>query len=226
MATTRLPVSRQVDAVERAGGLLPDPDSSCGADGAVPDFSSVPAQEAWEYIVRVHRQRLYRLALALTRNPHDAEDLTHEVLHRVFRKLDQYRTGNFYGWLYRVTVNVHRDQARRRRRVCLQRLEAEVADRTNTFCPGPEEIVLGAMVDGDVEIALRSLSPVLRDAMLMYDVVGLSYDEIAEILDIKRGTVASRIHRARARMRVVLAHRAPVSTKDRARASASVAGAA
>jgi RNA polymerase sigma-70 factor (ECF subfamily) len=148
------------------------------------------------------------LAYGLTRSPHDAEDLTQDVFDRVFRSIGTYSDGNLDGWLYRITVNLFRDQNRRKRRLRLEPLPADTADR---FCcsqpdPGTAE---GSAFDDDVRDALSALHPDLRAAVLLFDVDGLTYDEIAAAIGVKRGTIASRIHRGRAQLRAALAHRAP-----------------
>jgi RNA polymerase sigma factor (sigma-70 family) len=79
-------------------------------------FAPTAPDLTWEGIVRDHSARVYRLALHLTGNPHDAEDLTQDVFVRVFNSLSQYKPGTFEGWLHRITTNLFLDRVRRRRR--------------------------------------------------------------------------------------------------------------
>ncbi len=162
---------------------------------------------SWEEIVREHSARVYRLAYRLTGNRQDAEDLTQEVFVRVFRSLDSYTPGTFEGWLHRITTNLFLDQVRRKRRIRMDVLEG---DRLATpEGPGtPERAYEHANLDNDVQAALDELPPEYRAAVVLCDIEGLSYQEIAVTLGIKLGTVRSRIHRARARLRVSLEHRA------------------
>ncbi len=173
---------------------------------ATTDRSGVPT---WDEIVELHSDRVYRLAYRLTGNRHDAEDLTQEVFVRVFRSLDTFTPGTFEGWLHRITTNLFLDQARRKQRIRFDALSDERADRLISRTPSPDDALVDVTFDDDVERALAVLPPEFRAAVVLCDVEGLSYDEIAVILDAKLGTVRSRIHRGRAMLRRSLAHRAP-----------------
>jgi RNA polymerase sigma-70 factor (ECF subfamily) len=164
---------------------------------------------SWEDIVRDHSARVYRLAYRLTGNQHDAEDLTQEVFVRVFRSLDTYTPGTFEGWLHRITTNLFLDQVRRKARIRFDALPDDSGDRLAGREPGPERAFEHLNLDLDVQAALDQLPPQFRAAVVLCDIEGLSYEEIAEALDIKLGTVRSRIHRARAMLRESLADRAP-----------------
>ena len=164
---------------------------------------------SWDEIVREHSTRVYRLAFRLTGNPHDAEDLTQEVFVRVFRSLANYQPGTFEGWLHRITTNLFLDQARRRQRIRFDALSDERAERLTSSAPSPDAAYADRMFDDDVERALATLPPDFRAAVVLCDVEGLSYEEIAEILGAKLGTVRSRIHRGRTMLRAALSHRAP-----------------
>jgi RNA polymerase sigma-70 factor (ECF subfamily) len=167
---------------------------------------------SWEEIVREHSARTYRLAYRLTGNRPDAEDLVQETFVRVFRSLHTYTPGTFEGWLHRITTNLFLDSARRRSRVRLE-LMGEDADRFAVRSPEhtPEREYEHQNLDDDVQRALDELPAEYRAAVVLADIEGLSYEEISVTLGIKLGTVRSRIHRARARLRVSLAHRRPAS---------------
>jgi RNA polymerase sigma-70 factor (ECF subfamily) len=169
----------------------------------------------WDEIVEQHSDRVYRLAYRLTGNPHDAEDLTQEVFVRVFRSLDSYTPGTFEGWLHRITTNLFLDQARRKQRIRFDALSDERADRLSSNQPTPDIAFTDQRFDDDVERALQALPPDFRAAVVLCDVEGLTYEEIAEILGAKLGTVRSRIHRGRAMLREALKHRAPKSGRLR-----------
>jgi RNA polymerase sigma-70 factor (ECF subfamily) len=169
----------------------------------------------WAAIVAEHSSRVYRLAYRLTGNRQDAEDLTQDVFVRVFRSLDSFEPGNFAGWLHRITTNLFLDRARRAARI-----------RMDGFAEGAEHQILGSEIlpedavhdagfDPDIETALASLPEKFRVAVVLCDVEGLSYDEIAEVLGVKVGTVRSRIHRGRTQLRDALAHRAPARGRSR-----------
>jgi len=174
-----------------------------------------PDVAAWEVIVREHSARVYRLAYRLTGNPHDAEDLTQEVFVRVFRSLHTYTPDNFPGWLHRITTNLFLDKARRRARLRFDVLGEEALERLVGSAPASERSVTDGMFDADIEHALATLPEEFRAAVVLCDVEGLSYDEIAEALDIKLGTVRSRIHRGRKMLRSALDHRAPHAGRTR-----------
>ena len=169
----------------------------------------------WAEIVERHSDRVYRLAYRLTGNRVDAEDLTQEVFVRVFRSLDTYSPGTFEGWLHRITTNLFLDGARRKQRIRFDALSDERAARLASPTPAPETAFAERTFDDDVERALAALPPDFRAAVVLCDVEGLSYEEIATILDAKLGTVRSRIHRGRAMLRTALAHRAPTSGRER-----------
>ncbi len=163
----------------------------------------------WEDIVRTHSARVYRLAYRLTGNPHDAEDLTQEVFVRVFRSLSSYTPGTFEGWLHRITTNLFLDSARRKQRIRFEGLADDMAHRLPGSEPTPAQAFDDSHLDGDVQAALKALPPEYRAAVVLCDIEGFSYEEIAATLGVKLGTVRSRIHRGRAQLRAALEHRRP-----------------
>ena len=176
----------------------------------VPAFEPVPdALPSWDEIVRTHSARVYRLAYRLTGNKHDAEDLTQDVFVRVFRSLSTYTPGTFEGWLHRITTNLFLDQARRKQRIRFDALADDAAERLPGREPGPAQVYDERHFDDDVQRALDALPPDFRAAVVLCDIEGLSYEEIAATLGIKLGTVRSRIHRGRVQLRAALEHRAP-----------------
>ena len=170
---------------------------------------------SWEEVVAQHSARVYRLAYRLTGNPHDAEDLTQEVFVRVFRSLSSYTPGTFEGWLHRITTNLFLDQARRKSKIRFDSLGEDAETRLPSRTVGPDDALVDSMFDDDVEAALAELPPDFRAAVVLCDVEGLSYEEIADVLGLKLGTVRSRIHRGRTMLRRALAHRAPTSGRVR-----------
>jgi RNA polymerase sigma-70 factor (ECF subfamily) len=151
---------------------------------------------------------LYSAALRMTRNPADAEDLVQETYLRAYRGFGGFEEGtNLKAWLYKILtntfINSYRSKKRRPDEVDLDEtedfylfrrlggLEAAAAGRT------PEAEVLDAMPDEVVKEALESLPEQFRMAVLLADVEGFSYKEIAEIMDVPIGTVMSRLHRGR-----------------------------
>ncbi len=173
----------------------------------------------WDEVVRLHSARVYRQAYRLTGNKHDAEDLTQEVFVRVFRSLSSYTPGTFEGWLHRITTNLFLDMVRRRARIRFDGLGDDAAERLVGKEPGPAQVYAERTFDSDVQAALDAMPPDFRAAVVLCDVEGLTYDEIARVLDIKIGTVRSRIHRGRALLREALEHRAPTAPRPSKEAS-------
>jgi RNA polymerase sigma-70 factor (ECF subfamily) len=199
-----------VDAGEVAHAPVCDPGSV--SEPAVrpeaPEPEVVWVAPTWEQVVRDHSARVYRLAYRLSGNPQDAEDLTQETFVRVFRSLADYSPGTFEGWLHRITTNLFLDMVRRRQRIRFDALP-EDTERLPGTAPSPEQVYADTHLDPQVQAALDALSPEFRVAVVLCDIEGLTYEEIAATLGIKLGTVRSRIHRGRVQLRQALAHLAP-----------------
>ena len=162
---------------------------------------------SWEEVVRNHSPRVYRLAYRLSGNKHDAEDLTQEVFIRVFRSLANYTPGTFEGWLHRITTNLFLDMVRRRARIRFEGLAENADERLAGREPSPDQRYDDRHFDADIQSALDALPAEFRAPVVLCDIEGLSYEEIAATLDVKLGTVRSRIHRGRAQLRRALEHR-------------------
>jgi RNA polymerase sigma factor (sigma-70 family) len=163
----------------------------------------------WDEVVREHADRVYRLAYRLSGNRADAEDLTQETFVRVFRSLAQYSPGTFEGWLHRITTNLFLDMVRRRQRIRFDSLPEDAGDRLAGSDPSPEQAYDEMHLDPEIQAALDALPPDFRAAVVLCDIEGLTYEEIAATLGIKLGTVRSRIHRGRVQLREALAHLDP-----------------
>lgn len=158
---------------------------------------------SWGELVAEHADSVYRLALRLSGNQHDAEDITQETFMRVFRSLKNYQPGTFEGWLHRITTNLFLDMVRHRGKIRMEALPEDY-ERVPGNDMTPEQAYTVANLDPALQEALDELSPDFRVAVILCDVVGLSYDEIAETLGVKMGTVRSRIHRGRTQLRASL----------------------
>jgi len=188
-----------------------------GPEATVPPYGGQQdwTPPSWDEVVAQHSARVYRLAYRLTGNPHDAEDLTQEVFVRVFRSLSSYTPGTFEGWLHRITTNLFLDQARRKAKIRFDALAEDADQRMPGRVVSPDLALMDNHFEDDVEAALASQPPDFRAAVVLCDIEGLSYDEIADVLDLKLGTVRSRIHRGRSMLRKALAHRAPAAGRVR-----------
>ena len=157
----------------------------------------------------VHLDALYHLALRLTRNRAEAEDVVQEAFLRAFRSFDRFNPGtNCRAWLFTILRNVFLNRVRSQGR---EVLEAEVGGldqvemTTDTRVEGnPEERFLQTMLHGDVDRALTTLPLAFREAVLLVDVEGLTYREVADVLRCPIGIVMSRLSRGRALLRRAL----------------------
>jgi RNA polymerase sigma-70 factor (ECF subfamily) len=172
----------------------------------VPEVRAELEAEALSYI-----DSLYRTALRMTRNPADAEDLVQEAYLRAFRSLHQFRVGtNLRAWIFRIMTNAYINEYRKRSRrptsASLDDLEEFyvydhlIDSGVQPTSERPEDVVLNQLTAEDVLEALDDLSDDFREVVVLADVEGFSYREIAEIMDIPVGTVMSRLYRARRRL--------------------------
>ena len=151
---------------------------------------------------------LYTAALRMTRNRADAEDLVQETYLKAYRAFDSFQQGtNLKAWLYRILTNTYINTYRAKKRrpeqseiedvedlYLYRRLGGLEAARTGRSA---EEEVLDTLTEGEIKDAIEALPEQFRMAVLLADVEGFSYKEIAEILDVPIGTVMSRLHRGR-----------------------------
>ena len=144
----------------------------------------------WEEVARSHGRKIYNYAYRLSGNPHDANDLVQEVLLCVRSGLAEYQPGSFEGWLWRITRNAFLDEVRKRRRRPLL-----------PFPDDHDQVLADLRLDDDIQKALSDLPYEFREAVVMCDVIGLSYEEISQAVAIPVGTVRSRIHRGRRLLR-------------------------
>lgn len=175
-------------------------------------------QSAFEALVGRYARHVYNIAYRMAGNDADAKDLTQEAFVRVFRALRSIDpSANLDSWLYRIVTNLFIDLLRRRPKVRVESLDAPVA----TFKGGEvvrevadasadtEAAVVDRQLDAEVQRALMALPHDLRAVVVLSDIEGYAYEEIAIMLSIPVGTVKSRLHRARRTLQTVLRHLAP-----------------
>ncbi len=158
----------------------------------------------WEEVARVYGRKIYNFAYRLAGNPDDAADLTQEVLLRVKKGLAGYQPGSFEGWLWRITRNAFLDDIRRRKRRPTAPLPDEVDRLAGHSSPAPDEILASVRLGEDIQAALLELPFDFREAVVLCDVVGLTYEEISTAVAAPIGTVRSRIHRGRKMLKGLL----------------------
>jgi RNA polymerase sigma-70 factor (ECF subfamily) len=165
-------------------------------------------QAEFAELAMVHMAALYTAALRLTRNPSDAEDLVQETYLKAYRAFGSFSEGtNLKAWLYKILTNtfINSYRAKKRRPEIADVEDVEdlylyhhlAADHAGGLGRSAEDEVLERFTDTEVKEAIESLPDAFRIAVLLADVEGFSYKEIAEITDVPIGTVMSRIHRGR-----------------------------
>lgn len=170
--------------------------------------------QEFDRLVERHYQHAYNLAYRLTGNATDAEDLVQEAFLRAYRFFDRYDpTMPFINWFNQILTNLFIDEYRRRKRLPTLSLEerfenedgeeSEQLDIADTS-PSPLEIAEDNQYLDAIEEGLRRLAPEFRVAVVLADVMGHSYEEIAEIMNTCIGTVRSRIHRGRKQLRDII----------------------
>ena len=166
-------------------------------------------EAAFEQLVRRHHKKVFRLLLRMMGNREEAEDVAQEAFLSLHRHGRRFRgEARFSTFVYRVASNaaLNRRRTLGRNRARLQKLAVRQAagDDLPTTPRNPEDAASGADLSRRVSSALDALKPSLRLPVVLYDMEGLAYREIAEVLGIAEGTVKSRIHRARQALRAEL----------------------
>lgn len=149
---------------------------------------------------------LYRVALSLTGQQADAEDLVQDTLVRAFRAADRFDGAHPRAWLLTILRHAHLNRVRVRRPVLLRDGESLEQSLENAGPPSTsaEEVAISEEFEAVVADALQALPDKHRTVVTLVDIDGLSYQEAADVLGVPRGTVMSRLHRARARIRARL----------------------
>lgn len=186
-----------------------------------PPRAGVPPGEReafFEREVMQHLDALYRTALRMTRNPQDAEDLVQETMLRAYRFLDRFEPGtNLRAWLFKILTNTYINRYRKAaseprvdslddsEELSLYRyLDNEAASRGGSV----EAQVLDRFAEEDIKAAIEALPSQYRITVLLADVEGFSYNDIAEITNVKKGTVMSRLFRGRRLLQKALVEQA------------------
>jgi RNA polymerase sigma-70 factor (ECF subfamily) len=184
---------------------------------ATPDFETIRDEAL---VARFERDAIplldafYPQAMKMTRNRTEAEDLLQETAAKAFAGFHGFRDGtNLGGWLYRILLNTHISGYRKQQRRPMQWLTDEITDgqllaearHSSTGLRSAEDQVLDLMGDNDIRDAMRQLPEKLRTAVYYADIEGRRFKEIAELTNAPIGTVMSRLHRGRHRLRALLA---------------------
>ncbi len=172
--------------------------------------------QAFQHLARRYESRVFNHCLRMVNDEQESADLTQEVFLKVYRNIRNYeQTYAFYTWVYRITVNCCIDYLRRKKRrhasltLSLDKPEGPGAPNREREIPddtfGPERVMANAELRDTLNAAIAQLSDKLRAIIILKEIEGFSYDDIADILDCSRGTVKSRLFRARERLKELLA---------------------
>ena len=155
--------------------------------------------DSFERLIESHRDRLFRLVLAISMNAEDAEDALQETLIQAYRALPGFRGDSSFGtWLYRIAVNRTRNWIRTQSRGSSERIgEKIVATGGASVGPAPDEELIGRERRREMRRALLKLPDHYRRAILLRHYLDMSYEEIADVLGIPIGTVRSRLAQAK-----------------------------
>ncbi|MCS6862480.1 MAG: sigma-70 family RNA polymerase sigma factor [Abditibacteriales bacterium] len=169
--------------------------------------------EAFDLLMRQHEAKVYNIAYRMLGHPEDASDAAQEVFIRIYHALPKFRGEcAFSTWLYRIAVNVCLDAVRRRARqpsihesaLVDTEEEADFMDHVPDVHPDPERVVMQKELQRLVHEAIQTLSESQRVVLVLYDLEGFTYEEIAAMLRTSIGTVKSRLNRARLALKAKL----------------------
>jgi RNA polymerase sigma-70 factor, ECF subfamily len=166
---------------------------------------------AWETVVNLYGKRIFNLSYRYTNRRAEAEDLTQDILIRVYQNLRSYRSeaGSFQNWLLRVARNLIIDHYRQIRRYPQTggSEELETMNIKDEKIPNPHRAAEQTEASRFLQDGLQSLSPELKEAIILRDLEGMAYQDIAELLSVPEGTVKSRINRGRLELAKLLMKR-------------------
>lgn len=196
-----VPLAMAVEALTIESAAVPDPDVDLVARHRAGDG------RAFDEVYGRYSGMVYGLALRLSANPQEAEDLTQDVFLRIYRHLAGFRGGSsLKTWVYRVALNQCRSRFARFRPPTQGLFEEGVEEAPQLRDPsrGPEEVAMSSDTARLISEALARLPLVFREAVVLRDLEGLAYEEIADATGVRVGTVRSRIARGREQLRQLL----------------------
>jgi RNA polymerase sigma-70 factor, ECF subfamily len=165
------------------------------ADRWLVDKARAGDMDAYEVLIRRHRDRIYRIALRMLGNSHDAEDIAQDVVIQLWTALTGFTgASSFTTWLYRVVVNRCLNHLRKRRDA------RPVLDADPVPTPGAEDTAIARQRAAAIMHAVAALPTDLRTVLVLHAMEGLSYREVAAITNLSETTVRGRLHRARTQL--------------------------
>jgi RNA polymerase sigma-70 factor, ECF subfamily len=183
-------------------------DSILAEETALIDCIVSGQSSKFEVLIGNYQQRIFGTLLGMLGSRQDAEDVAQETFITAFRKLDQFEhRSSFYTWLHRIAFNAAIDLQRRKKRAKNQfvsRDSLEISEPADRQSESPATIVMAKETVAQVQLALSRLDEERRNIIVLRDLQGIDYAEIAAMLDIPLGTVRSRLHRARIELREIM----------------------
>lgn len=175
---------------------------------------SAISQEEFERLMLDSYRKVFAYASRLAGNPSDAEDLCQEAYLRAFRFFHRFdQSQPFTSWMYRIVTNVHIDGVRKSSKYRMVSLDNPANPNASWDLPDnrldPEQALVSEQMDSALQNGLNSMNPEFRTAVVLADLEGMAYEEIAETMKTSVGTVRSRIHRGRKHLRSFLTRNYP-----------------
>jgi len=166
---------------------------------------------AWEAIVTTYARRIYNLGYRYTGRTDEAEDLTQEIFIKIYQNLKAFRpeAGNLLNWILKVSRNLIIDHYRQTRRFqhTAGSEEMETMNLSDEKLPDAHRLMEQSEASRFLRDGLQALSPELKEAVILRDLEGMAYQEIAQLLNVPEGTVKSRINRGRVELARLLVKR-------------------
>jgi len=166
---------------------------------------------AFEKLIEIYQSKVYNLAYKMFGNPEDASDLAQEALIKIFKNISTFKEeSQFSTWIYRIAYNLYVDELRKRKKFDVQSIDEQYEDSNESKItiidnrPTPEQYVENKEKAEIVHNAINKLSAEHKAAIILRDIDGHTYEEIAEIQNCSLGTVKSRINRARGQLKEIL----------------------
>jgi len=159
---------------------------------------------AFNQLLGMHERRMYAVALRMCGNPEDAQDCLQEAMLRIFRSITGFKAqSSFSTWVYRITMNTCLDELRRRKNRPNTSLDGltDAGWAPEDTGPSPEKHAMQSDMGRQLHAMMQELPEEMRSAVVLRDIEGYSYDEIANMLGVNVGTIKSRISRGREKLR-------------------------
>ena len=171
--------------------------------------------DSFNELVRRYQKLAYNVAFRMLGDTQAAEDATQEAFFSAWRNIRRFRGGSFKAWVLQITANASRDQLRRLKRRPVVPLESLPYDPPSVSTESPEDYAVRKEMAEHVQTGLTTLSHEQRVAVVLCDIQGLSYEEVAEVMGCSLGTVKSRLNRGRTHLRDYFVKMELISTELR-----------